>query len=199
MHLRNAVAAMTFAALCTAAPAAAQGAAGAEVGKPAPAFKLKDEAGKEHSLEQYKGKVVVLEWTNPECPFVQRHYAADTMQKTEKGFDSKKVVWLTVDSSAHHTAETASAFKKQEGLTHPVLLDTSGEVGKTYGAKTTPHMYVIDEKGVLRYVGAIDDDARGKAEKPSNHVKTTVDALLNGKPVPASTTEPYGCSVKYRS
>jgi peroxiredoxin len=171
----------------------------AEVGKPAPSFKLKDEAGKEHSLEQYKGKVVVLEWTNPECPFVQRHYQADTMEKTQKGFDSKKVVWLTVDSSAHHTAETAAAAKKAEGIANPVLLDTSGEVGKSYGAKTTPHMYVIDEKGVLRYAGAIDDDARGKNEKPTNYVKTAVDALLSGKPVPTATSTPYGCSVKYKS
>jgi peroxiredoxin len=172
----------------------------AEVGKPAPAFTLKDDAGKEHSLAQYKGKVVVLEWTNPECPFVQRHYQADTMQKTQAGFDAKKVVWLTVDSSAHHTPDTAKAFKKDEGVTNPVLLDTAGTVGKAYGAKTTPHMYVIDAEGVLRYAGAIDDDPRGKAQKaPTNYVKTAVDALLGGKPVPTPTTQPYGCSVKYKS
>jgi peroxiredoxin len=175
-------------------------AADIKVGDAAPAFKLKDDAGKEHSLEQYKGKVVVLEWTNPECPFVQRHYQADTMQKTQAGFDSKKVVWLTVDSSAHHNAESAAAFKKAEGVKNPVLLDTDGTVGKLYGAKTTPHMYVIDEKGVLRYAGAIDDDPRGKAEKtPTNYVKTAVDALLGGKPVPTPSTTPYGCSVKYKS
>lgn len=170
----------------------------AEVGKPAPAFTLKDEAGKEHSLAQYKGKLVVLEWTNPECPFVQRHYKADTMEKTLQGFDSKKVVWLTVDSSAHRTAEMAAAFKKEEGFTRPLLVDSGGEVGKAYGAKTTPHMYVIDEQGVLRYAGAIDDDPRGKSEKPTNHVKAAVDALLSGKPVPNATTQPYGCSVKYK-
>lgn len=171
----------------------------AEVGKPAPAFTLKDEAGKEHSLAQYKGKVVVLEWTNPECPFVQRHYEADTMQNTAKGFDSKKVVWLTVDSSATHTAQSASEWKKKEGLTAPVLLDTSGTVGKSFGAKTTPHMYVIDEQGVLRYAGAIDDDPRGKNAQKVNYVKTAVDALLSGKPVPTATSTPYGCSVKYKS
>jgi peroxiredoxin len=188
---------LTFTALLGfAAPALA---ADAEVGKPAPAFKLKDEAGKEHSLEQYKGKVVVLEWVNPECPFVQRHYQADTMQTTLKGFDAKKVVWLAVDSSAHHTPETAAAFKKEEALSYPVLLDTDGKVGKAFGAKTTPHMYVIDAEGVLRYAGAIDDDPRGKNEKDTNYVKTAVDALLTGKPVPASTTAPYGCSVKYKS
>ncbi|XXF78458.1 thioredoxin family protein [Myxococcaceae bacterium GXIMD 01537] len=197
--MKHSLIALTSTALLGfAAPAFAADAA--EVGKPAPAFKLKDEAGKEHSLEQYKGKVVVLEWTNPECPFVKRHYEADTMQKTQAGFDSKKVVWLTVDSSSHHTAQTAAEAKKAEGITNPVLLDTDGAVGHAYGAKTTPHMYVIDDKGVVRYSGAIDDDPRGKAEKaPTNYVKTAVDAILTGKPVPTSTTQPYGCSVKYKS
>ncbi|NVJ21147.1 MULTISPECIES: thioredoxin family protein [Myxococcus] len=173
--------------------------ADAEVGKPAPAFTLKDETGKEHSLSQYKGKVVVLEWTNPECPFVQRHYQADTMANTLKGFDAKKVVWLAVDSTAHNTPEKSATWKKTEGFTYPVLQDASGATGKTYGAKTTPHMYVIDTEGVVRYAGAIDDDPRGKNDKKVNHVQTTVDAVLNGKPVPASTTTPYGCSVKYKS
>ncbi|MCP3170091.1 thioredoxin family protein [Myxococcus qinghaiensis] len=173
--------------------------ADAEVGKPAPAFTLKDEAGKEHSLSQYKGKVVVLEWTNPECPFVQRHYQADTMANTLKGFDAKKVVWLAVDSTAHNTPEKSATWKKTEGFTYPVLQDASGATGKTYGAKTTPHMYIIDTEGVVRYAGAIDDDPRGKNDKKVNHVQTAVDAVLNGKPVPASTTTPYGCSVKYKS
>jgi peroxiredoxin len=171
----------------------------AEVGKPAPAFTLKDETGKEHSLSQYKGKILVLEWTNPGCPFVQRHYKAKTMANTLKGFDANKVVWLAVDSTASNTADSTASWKKEQGFTYSVLLDTDGKVGHAYGAKTTPHMYVIDEKGVLRYAGAIDDDPRGKNATPSNHVKTTVDALLSGKPVPASSTEPYGCSVKYKS
>ena len=172
----------------------------AEVGKPAPTFKLKDEAGKEHSLAQYQGKIVVLEWTNPGCPFVQRHYTANTMQKTFGGYDAKKVVWLAVDSTSGNTPEKSAAWKKEKGFTYPVLQDASGTVGKAYGAKTTPHMYVIDEQGVVRYVGAIDDDPRGnKKEGVTNHVKTAVDALLSGKPVPAATTEPYGCSVKYKS
>jgi peroxiredoxin len=171
----------------------------AEVGKPAPAFTLKDEAGKEHSLAQYQGKIVVLEWTNPGCPFVQRHYKTDTMQTTLKGFDAQKVVWLAVDSTSSNTPDKSASWKKEEGFTYPVLVDAEGKVGKTYGAKTTPHMYVIDEKGVLRYAGAIDDDPRGKNATPVNHVKTAVDALLTGKSVPASTTEPYGCSVKYKS
>ncbi|MBJ6760495.1 thioredoxin family protein [Myxococcaceae bacterium JPH2] len=171
----------------------------AEVGKPAPAFTLKDESGKEHSLAEYKGKVVVLEWTNPECPFVKRHYEAKTMQDTVKGFDSKKVVWLAVDSTSTHTPQVASEWKKKEALSYPVLLDTAGTVGKSYGAKTTPHMYVIDAQGVVRYAGAIDDDPRGKNATKTNYVKSAVDALLGGKPVAAPTSEPYGCSVKYKS
>ncbi|WP_342377969.1 thioredoxin family protein [Myxococcus stipitatus] len=173
--------------------------ADAEVGKPAPAFTLKDETGKEHSLSQYKGKVVVLEWTNPECPFVKRHYEADTMANTLKGFDAKKVVWLAVDSTGHNTPDKSAAWKKTEGFPYAVLQDASGATGKAYGAKTTPHMYVIDAEGVVRYAGAIDDDPRGKNDKKVNHVQTAVDAVLNGKPVPASTTTPYGCSVKYKS
>jgi peroxiredoxin len=172
----------------------------AEVGKPAPAFTLKDETGKEHSLAQYKGKVVVLEWTNPECPFVKRHYEADTMAKTASTFDSSKVVWLAVDSTAHNAPDKSAAWKKAEAFPYAVLQDASGTVGRAYGARTTPHMYVIDEQGVLRYAGAIDDDPRGKKSgTATNHVKAAVDALLSGKPVPASTTEPYGCTVKYKS
>lgn len=171
----------------------------AEVGKPAPAFTLKDEAGKAHSLSEYKGKVVVLEWTNPECPFVKRHYEAKTMQNTQKGFDAKKVVWLTVDSSSTHNAKSAADWKKKEGFSQPVLLDTDGAVGKSYAAKTTPHMYVIDGEGVVRYAGAIDNDPRGKEATKMNYVQTAVDALLNGKQVATPTSEPYGCSVKYKS
>src|SRR5689334_12142755 len=109
----------TAVALVVMLPALALAADTAEVGKPAPAFTLKDEAGKEHSLAQYKGKIVVLEWTNPECPFVQRHYTAGTMQKTLAGFDAKKVVWLAVDSSASHTPATGAAWKKEKGFSYP--------------------------------------------------------------------------------
>jgi peroxiredoxin len=190
----------TAVALAVMLPVVAVAADTAQVGKPAPAFTLKDETGKEHSLAQYKGKVVVLEWTNPGCPFVQRHYTAGTMQKTLTGFDAKKVVWLAVDSTSSNAAEKSAAWKKEKGFAYPVLQDASGTVGKAYAAKTTPHMYVIDEQGVVRYAGAIDDDPRGnKKEGATNHVKAAVDALLSGKPVPAATTEPYGCSVKYKS
>jgi peroxiredoxin len=186
-------------ALAAALPFTALAADTAEVGRPAPAFTLKDESGKEHSLARYKGKVVVLEWTNPACPFVKRHYTAKTMEKTRAGFDAQKVVWLAVDSTASNTPEKSAAWKKAEGFGYPVLQDAEGTVGRAYGAKTTPHMYVIDGEGVVRYAGAIDDDPRGnKKEGVTNHVQGAVDALLSGRPVPASTTEPYGCTVKYK-
>ena len=187
--------------LSLATPMVALAADTAQVGKAAPPFSLKDEAGKEHSLSQYKGKIVVLEWTNPGCPFVQRHYTANTMAKTATGYDTSKVVWLAVDSTASNTPDKSAAWKKEKGFAFPVLQDPSGKVGKEYAAKTTPHMYVIDEKGVVRYEGAIDDDARGNKKEgtTTNYVKGAVDALLSGKPVPAANTEAYGCSVKYKS
>jgi peroxiredoxin len=187
-------------ALSVMLPVVALAADTAEVGKPAPAFTLKDESGKEHSLSKYKGKIVVLEWTNPGCPFVQRHYTASTMQKTFGAYDPAKVVWLAVDSTASNAPDKSAAWKKEKGFSYPVLQDPSGKVGKEYGARTTPNMYVIDDKGIVRYAGAIDDDARGnKPEGGTNYVKAAVDSLLSGKDVSTSTTEPYGCSVKYKS
>jgi peroxiredoxin len=179
--------------------ATAAAAADAKVGQPAPGFNLKDESGKAHDLSQYAGKVVVLEWTNPECPFVKRHYESDTMSKTLAGSDASKVVWLAVDSTSTNTPLKSQAWKKEESIAYPILQDPDGRVGKQYGAKTTPHMYIIDEKGVLRYAGAIDDDPRGKSDAPKNFVRTALDAVLTGKAVSPATSEPYGCSVKYKS
>lgn len=171
----------------------------AKVGAPAPAFTLKDERGKEHSLAQYKGKIVVLEWTNPECPFVQRHYEADTMDKTLKASDPKKVVWLAIDSTSHNTPDKSAAWKAEQKITYPILQDPDGKVGKAYGAKTTPHMYVIDEQGVLQYAGAIDDDPRGRDATPVNHVRNALDAVSAGKALKTNSSKPYGCSVKYKN
>jgi peroxiredoxin len=178
---------------------AALSAHGAEVGQPAPDFRLQDETGANHALSQYRGKVVVLEWTNPECPFVQRHYADKTMQKTLAAYAGKPVVWLVIDSSQTNTPAKSAAWKKEQGFTPPVLQDASGAVGHAYGAKTTPEMYVIDMQGVLRYAGAIDDDPRGRNASAVNYVRQAVDALEAGKPVPVTTSQPYGCSVKYKS
>jgi peroxiredoxin len=170
----------------------------AEVGKTAPAFTLKDQRGAQHSLQQYRGKVVVLEWINPECPYVKRHHEVDTMDKTLASFPQDKVVWLAIDSTAHNTPEKSAAWHGEQKLPYPILQDPEGTVGRSYQAKTTPQMYVIDAEGVLRYVGAIDDDPRGKNPKPVNHVKQAVDAVLEGKSPPAATTTPYGCTVKYK-
>lgn len=172
---------------------------GAEVGKAAPSFELKDESGKVHRLSDYKGKVVVLEWTNPECPFVKRHYVAKTMDTTNKSFAGKDVVWLAIDSTSHNTPQKSAAWKKEEGFSYPVLQDASGATGKAYGAKTTPHMFVIDGEGIVRYAGGIDDDPRGKVQKPNNHVQAAVTAVLAKKTPPAQSTKPYGCSVKYKA
>jgi peroxiredoxin len=170
----------------------------AEVGEAAPAFTLKDESGLPHSLTQYRGKVVVLEWTNPECPFVQRHYTSKTMERTRAALGSQPVVWLAIDSTSFNTPEKSAAWKQQQAFSYPVLQDPSGTVGHAYGAKTTPHLFVIDASGVLRYAGAIDDDPRGRNPSATNYVKQAVEAVMSGKPVPASTTAPYGCSVKYK-
>ena len=182
-------------AYCLAAPAAFC----AEVGQAAPDFTLQDETGAQHSLSQYRGKVVVLEWTNPECPFVQRHYADKTMQKTFAAFAGKPVVWLVIDSSHFNTPQTSAAWKQQQGFSAPLLQDPGGTVGHSYGAKTTPHMFVVDVRGTLRYAGAIDDDPHGRNPASVNYVRQAVEALLNGKPVPVTTAPPYGCSVKYKA
>lgn len=169
----------------------------AEVGKAAPEFSLTDEAGKVHKLSDYKGKIVVLEWTCATCPFVVRHYEDKTMSKThEQG--GEDVVWLSVNSSHFAKADEDAAWKKKEGFSYPVLQDPSGDVGRLYGARTTPHMYVVDKEGKLAYNGAIDDNPRGKNESPKNYVLDAINALKEGKPVETSSTKPYGCSVKYK-
>jgi len=168
----------------------------AVVGEPAPAFTLQDETGATHSLEQYRGKIVVLEWTNPQCPFVVRHYNAGTMAGlAETAGDD--MVYLAVNSSHFNTPEDSAAWRAQHGLSYPTLQDAPGDTGRAYGARTTPHMYVIDAEGVLAYAGAIDDDARGSAESPTNHVAAAVAALRAGERPDPSSTQPYGCTVKY--
>lgn len=172
----------------------------AVVGEPAPDFELKDDTGKAHKLSDYKGKMVVLEWTRPACPYVERHYEAGTMTKTQAAIGDD-VVWLAIDSSQDVTVEHTMEAKKEWSFDHPVLQNPEGDVGKLYEAKTTPHMYVIDKEGVLRYKGAIDDDERGKkkAEERTNYVTQAVQALQKGEEVPTKETKPYGCSVKYGS
>lgn len=172
----------------------------ATLGENAPDFELKDESGKTHKLSDYKGKIVVLEWTNPDCPYVERHYEAQTMKKTWDALGgADKVIWLAVDSSNSVKPEDSAKWKEEDKFEHAVLQDPSGQVGKKYDAKTTPHMFVVDADGVLKYSGAIDNDPRGKVEEPENYVEQAVSALLEGKPVDNKKTKPYGCSVKYSS
>jgi peroxiredoxin len=174
--------------------------AGAKVGEQAPAFELKDSDGKTVKLEDYKGKIVVLEWFNPECPVVKMHYKAGTMNSTYAKFKDKGVVWLAVNSGAQGKegagSEASGQAKKTWKMTHPVLIDESGKVGKSYGAKTTPHMFVIDGKGTLVYAGAIDDGGPAGAGKV-NYVEKAIEQTLKGETVTTTTTKPYGCSVKY--
>lgn len=172
----------------------------------APAFTLLDVNGTEHSLAQYAGKIVVLEWTNYDCPFVKKFYSVGAMQALQAKYTEKGVVWLSICSSAtgkqgHFTkAQWLARMEKSGVKATAVLLDESGETGKAYGAKNTPHMYVIDKAGKLVYQGAIDDKRSansGDIEGARNYVKEAIKALLEGKPVEVAKTAPYGCSVKY--
>ena len=186
-----------------AAPTAVSAAAATAVaiGKPAPDFKLKDVDGKDQSLAGYKGKVVVLEWSNSECPFCARHAKDKTAEKTLAGFKDKGVVWLNMDSNfgSETKIDAIKKFSKDNGLTAAWVLDPTGATGKAYGAKTTPHVFVIDQKGNLAYMGAMDDDKDGsKGDKANNYVKEAVDAVLKGSTVATATTDPYGCTVKYK-
>jgi peroxiredoxin len=183
-------------------------AAAPELGKPAPAFSVKDMHGKERSLAEFKGKYVVLEWHNQSCPFVKKHYDSGNMQKLQKELTGKGVAWLSVISSApgkqgYVTAEEEAKYlaEKQASPT-AVLFDPEGTVGKAYGAKTTPHMYVIDDKGVLVYAGAIDDNPSSDvadAATAKNYVRAAYEEASSGKPVTTASTAPYGCGVKYKN
>jgi hypothetical protein len=188
--------------------ALAAGLSAVETGKPAPGFSLPGLAGKAVSLEQFKGKTVVLEWINPGCPFVKKHYDnSGNLPALQKQFVGKDLVWLAINSSAagkegHWAgAAEAQAYKDaQKAAMSDILLDADGTVGHLYGAKTTPHMYVIDPKGVLVYQGAIDSIASTKAKdikKATNWVAQALGELKAGKAVSVSDTKPYGCSVKY--
>jgi peroxiredoxin len=175
-------------------------------GESAPDFKLTGADGKTYSLSQYKGKTVVLEWFNKDCPYVRKFYDSKTMQGLQKSVTSKGTVWLSVVSSApgkEGAIDAAAATKliKDWGLgSTAILFDTKGAVGQLYGAKTTPHMFVIDKAGLLAYQGAIDDQpsaTRKSLEGAHNYVADALTALEKGEPVKTSSTTPYGCSVKY--
>jgi peroxiredoxin len=180
--------------------------AAVEPGETAPDFTLKDSKGNSQKLSSYSGKFVVLEWMNSECPFVKKHYSIGNMQSLQKEYTGKGVVWLSIISSApgkqgYCTGPQAEAnTKDQKASPTAVLLDPSGEVGQMYGAKTTPHMFVINPEGKLIYMGAIDSIRSSNSSdcaKADNYIRQTLDAALADKPVPTPETKSYGCSVKY--
>ena len=192
------VASMCFCAAAAAAPAS--------TGAPAPAFTINDTAGRSVSLADYRGRFVVLEWTNPECPFVQKHYVSGNMQGLQKEWGAKDVVWLSINSTnaSHgefHSGEQMAAWMRvQGGAPKATLIDGTSAAGRAYGARTTPQMFVVDPAGRLIYAGAIDDrrsthpaDVKGA----NNYVRAALAEATAGKPVSVPSTTPYGCSVKY--
>jgi peroxiredoxin len=175
-------------------------------GNPAPNFNAQDTHGQTHSLAQYQGKYVVLEWHNRECPFTHKHYASGNMQRLQREWTSKGVVWFTVISSApgeqgYMTADQENSFlQKANASPTAVLLDPTGQLGHLYGAKSTPHMFVINPEGVLIYDGAIDDKPTTDLDdiaSAHNYVSEALEEAMAGKPISTPVTPPYGCGVKY--
>jgi peroxiredoxin len=172
-----------------------------EPGEAAPAFTVKNVKGEEVSLAGYKDKVVVLEWLNHDCPYVKKHYGSGNLPKLQETYTAKGVVWISINSNAGVNASDLAARSAKEGSkASQVVVDPDGKVGKSYDAKTTPHMIVIGKDGKVAYNGAIDSinstDA-ADVEKADNHVAAALDALLAGKTVEVAKTKPYGCGVKY--
>lgn len=199
-----AAAALTFGALTLSSPADAAVATGSK----APSFSLVDATGKSRSLSEFAGKTVVLEWTNHECPFVKKHYETGNMQTLQKTAAGDGVVWLSIVSSAAGKqgyvdgAKALELTKTRAAAPAAVLLDPKGEVGKLFGAKTTPHMYVINAKGEIAYQGAIDDNPAREPETVKtarNYVTEALAAVKAGKAAPVAATQPYGCTIKYAS
>lgn len=177
-----------------------------EIGQPAPDFTATNLKGEEVSLSSLKGKVVVLEWVNFDCPFVKKHYASGNLPKLQETYTAKEVVWLTVNSSAEgkqgylEPSKMAERAEKEGNKATHFLMDTSGAVGKAYDAKVTPHLFIICKEGSLVYNGAIDSKASTKAEDVATAEKwfaDALDAVLEGKEAPNAMNKPYGCGVKY--
>jgi len=186
--------------------AAAGTASAALSGAPAPAFTVTDATGKQVQLADYKGKYVVLEWTNPECPFVRKHYNSGNMQGLQKEWGGKEVVWLAVNSTNTSSNEFKTGdqmtqwMKSQNAAPKATLIDGTSAAGRAYAAKTTPHMFVIDPTGKVLYDGAIDDKRSANpadVKTSHNYVQAALSEALAGKPVSVASSTPYGCSVKY--
>ncbi len=179
----------------------------AEIGAPAPLFTLPGTDGQDYALDDLKGSFVVLEWLNFGCPYVKRHYRTGNMPDLQKEYTDRDVVWLSVVSSApgtqgYYEADDMNVHnERMGGLQTTILLDPEGDVGRQYGAKTTPHMYIIDPDGTLIYKGGIDDRPRASDDKTrdaKNYVRLALEEALSGKAVTTETSRPYGCSVKYK-
>jgi hypothetical protein len=176
------------------------------LGQPAPNFTLADSNGRSVSLSDFRGRTVVLEWNNPECPFVRKHYGSGNMQRTQAAAARDNVVWLSINSGApgnqgHMSGAEANAFVARSGARPAAyLLDPGGQVGRSYDARTTPHMYIVNPAGTLVYAGAIDDRPTANPEDINgarNHVLAALAELRAGRAVSVPTSRPYGCSVKY--
>jgi peroxiredoxin len=175
----------------------------ASIGSPAPAFSLQDTSGKTVNLSDYSGKIVVLEWVNPDCPFVQRHYNLKTMTTLADKNKDKGVVWLGVATGDTANSDKLKTFAEKDGISYPILLDPDGVAAKAYGAKKTPHMFIIDKEGKLAYAGGIDDQPNDKPDAPLkegtvNYVDKALGELQSGTSVSQPETQAYGCSVKYK-
>lgn len=174
---------------------------GATVGGPAPAFSLQDQDGKTVSLSDFSGKIVVLEWFNNECPFVQKHYKTGAMNALAKTYTDQGVVWLAVNTTKGKTNADNKKVAEEWHIDRPILNDSEGVVGHLYGAQTTPHMFIINKDGTLAYEGAIDSIKSTDVDdlaKAQNYVKAALDAILKGEPVSNKENKSYGCSVKYK-
>jgi peroxiredoxin len=180
--------------------------AAADPGKAAPSFRASDVSGRPVSLSDFRGKTIVLEWNNPNCPFVQKHYTSGNMQALQRRMTAEGVVWLAINSTSQSHSEyfapakLAAWFGEQKAAPTAVLMDASGEVGRAYGAKVTPHMYVIDPQGTVVYAGAIDDKRSANpadVKTATNHVAAALAELKAGKPVAKASTSAYGCTIKY--
>ena len=192
--------------LITLALVAGSAIAAPRVGEPAPDFTGVDTQGKTHRLADYRGKTVVLEWTNHDCPYVRKHYGAGNLQEQQREAAAQGVIWLSVISSAPgqqgyvSPAEADELTRSRKAVPHAVLLDPEGRIGRAYEAKTTPHMFIIDEAGKLVYMGGIDSLATADPAdiaKATQYVRVALKERAAGQPISAPVTRPYGCSVKY--
>ena len=200
--IRAALCLLALLVTCAMAPGEEEKPKRATLDQPAPDFTLKDTKDQPRSLSAYKDRILVVEWVNPECPYVKRHYRQGSMQETYRRVKSldKSIVWLAIDSTHSANAGQIQFWIERHRVPYPVLLDPDGAVGRLYDSRSTPHMFVIDTKGVLRYHGAIDDNALGtkKQEDVNNYVVNAVRQLVNEETVSPSYVKPYGCSVKFK-